>query len=238
MKNQKGDDSYIIIGIIVGIVLLLLLLSIHCFFNFSSQVFNNIFSPLLLFFTLMIMYLQLRNTLSNEEYKGYKEDLKDRISIFKNIKFSPNDNIYPKDSQLLASIKESDGINYYSVFTNLGLEINDDKQDSSVIIDFKMRFLSPLHREYVALFDLLSEISENKLLSISHKMRLYKKVEMDLLQVYFKICNKTISPNSNNKEYDLSAYKLLDFNFYIINDFYIENNLFRYHPLEFYKTKP
>lgn len=247
MGDQKKDEQYMIIGIIVVVVLLVLLLSNHCSFNFSSQVFNNIFSPLLLFLTLIIMYLQLRNTLSNEEYRGYKEDLKDRINIFKTIKFKPNIKVYQKDSQLITSIEESNGIDYSGVFANSSLGIYDPvKQNPEVIADFKINFLFPLYREYVVLFDLLSEINENKSLSISHKMRLYKKIEMDLLQVYFKICNK-ISPNINDnkekeeKEYNLTALEGHYFkkeDFYKINNFYIENELFQYHTLEFYKKEP
>jgi len=99
---------------------------------------------------------------------------------------------------------------------------------------FRFNIIFPLLREYVSLFDFLKDVKNDKILSIEYKNRLYKIIERDILQSYFRICNYR---RFTNMKYYLSSLQPEDLeDFYAINNFYIENNLFQYNPLDFYES--
>jgi len=261
MKDKKETlTTRIVLLSIAGIIIALPLLYINCFFcNFSSTVFNEVLSPIVLLFTFIIIYFQLRDTqsanetqISNQEYNSYLNELMERGRRLEKLKFKVDESMNRNEfySDLVKKIEASNGISYipaYSAFCIMKKTPADNDGDKEINKDmfliFIFYFLYPLQREYEALLDFFKEVNENQLMSERQKKRIFKKAEMDFLQEYFEICNhgeydgSTKLSDLNNrwkKEFGELLYYKVE-NFYKINYFYKSLKLFQYRTLEHYQ---
>ena len=131
-------------------------------------------------------------------------------------------------------IEEANGMNIamMSLFRPFLHPENENLKEIEVS-SFRLFLLFPLLREYVSLLDFLKEVRSDKILSIEYKNRFYKIIERDVLQSYFRICNFCMF---QYMKYNLSSLQKTDLeDFYAINNFYIENDLFQYNNLRFYQ---
>ena len=130
------------------------------------------------------------------------------------------------------------GINYIHLFIRVpvmyykcdkNLEEKKQKLDN-----FRHCILFPLSRYYHRLYSFLVRIKNDKVLGLDYQNMLYNYIERDLLQNYFRIFN---NKTSGNIDYDLSIFDTELYkskSFYLINNFYIENNAFQHEDLNFY----
>lgn len=132
-------------------------------------------------------------------------------------------------------IEEANGMNISMIYLfRPFLHPENEKLTEAEIIHFRIYILFPLLREYVSLYDFLKEVKSDKILSDEYKNRFYKIIERDILQSYFRVCN--YSYFNDILKYNFSKLQKVDLvDFFAINNFYIENNLFQYNNLEFYQ---
>ena len=170
----------------------------------------------------------------NDELKSFKEEAK-------NIKFEQKFKypmITPED------FEKSNGVSYITLFTFSTDENIISNHNSDITLDpnyldialFRSSVIFPLERFYAKLSHLLEKILKDKILLKRYKAILFSRIERDLLQDYFRICNYEFF---EKRLYNLSIFKSEGYNsnkFYKINQFYIANNLFDYEDLKFYKT--
>lgn len=181
-----------------------------------------------------------KQSLSISQYQIFIEELKYFIERFQNLKFSVNPVSLP-GPEYNSDIQNATGIDYIKAFRplirpvtyffNADRSLNDAKAD-----EFRHNILFPLYRHYSQLYNFLERVKSDSLLKEEHKNLLYLIVERDLLQTYFRI---TINEDPLRKKwYDLSMFDTAVFNsnsLYAISNFYINNNLFTLHSLDFYK---
>jgi len=179
-------------------------------------------------------------SLSISQFNIYYNELLDFFEDGKAIKLHSDlgDKAHPiiKDN-----IEKVDGINYIYLFLYAEKYLVEDIDDKNVdrirnqINDFRHNILFPLEKYYDRLFHFLNSIYKDNILEKNHKNILFNKVERDILQTYFRICNYSFI--TNEKNYDLSTFDTPKYNsksFYKINNLFIENKLFQYKSLEFY----
>jgi len=265
MKDKKQTlTKRIVIIAIICLFIAIPLLYVNCFFcDFSSNTFNEVLSPIVLLLTFIFIYFQLQEAqkaneiqVSNQEYNSYTAELMERGRKLKEMKFRVEDNSWKKNesyTELIKQIELANGINYISAFSSFCFikkhpedDVN-NKLNKDMFNIFIIYFLFPIYREYEALFDFFNEVYDNELMKKKQKLRIFKKAEMDFLQVYFEICNrgdysgssKTNDLNSMwKKEFEALIYYDIKY-FYKINDFYKNKELFQYRKLEHYqKTEP
>ena len=103
--------------------------------------------------------------------------------------------------------------------------------------DFRHNVLFPLERYYDRLLHFLQSVKVDTTMEEYYKEIIYTKVERDILQTYFRICNCTLA-NISKLDYDISIFSTSMYDttsFYRINDFYKENKIFQYKDLTFYQ---
>jgi hypothetical protein len=221
------------------------------FLKWNPSDYINLFILIVYAVMAYLMYITYRNGqklskagLSISEYNIIFNDLQSLITEAKEIKFKS----YLNEAQI-NPIKyrydQSDGVFYIKLFLFVTLQnqsnkvIYESEENKFAISDFRDNVLFPLERFYDKLNDFLFTVHKDVVLEEYHKKFIFKTVERDLLQTYFRVCNN-IHPFLNNKEYQLSHFKTEAYNpeesFYRINKFYIENKLFNYKDLEFYQT--
>ena len=170
----------------------------------------------------------------NDELKAFKEEAKN-IKFEQKFKYSM---ITPED------FEKSNGVSYITLFTFSADENIIRNYNSDITLDpnyldislFRSSVIFPLEIFYSKLSHLLEKILKDKILLKEYKTFLFSRIERDLLQDYFRICNFEFL---DRKTYNLAIFKSEGYNsdkFYKINKFYIENNLFDFRNLEFYKA--
>ena len=86
------------------------------------------------------------------------------------------------------------------------------------------------------MLNFLNEIKNDELLNDNYRRKFYRKIEEFILQDYFRICNYLDYPGK--RYYDLDVFKTKTYNrsmFCKINQFYIDNDAFQIHDIEFYE---
>jgi hypothetical protein len=170
----------------------------------------------------------------NDEIKSFKEEAKN-IKFEQKFKYSM---ITPED------FNKSNGVSYIVLFTfatdeniirnhNPDITLDPNYLDISL---FRSSVIFPLERFYAKLSHLLEKILKDEILLKEYKAILFSRIERDLLQDYFRICNYEFL---KRKLYNLAIFKSQGYDankFYKINEFYITNNLFDYENLKFYKA--
>ncbi len=176
-------------------------------------------------------------SLGINQYHIYYTEFKDYVEEAKNLKFDDESDVLSKAG--ISNIKARfDGLNYIPAFLFLrNLHENRvTRPDEELIDGFRFGVLFPLTRYYDRLFEFLQRIQNDEVLSERYKKILFMHAEKDLLQNYFRICNYTYA---NILWYNIEPLKTQGFDykpFYHINDLYIQNNLFQFKSLDFYKT--
>lgn len=182
---------------------------------------------------------QTEISLSINQFNIYHFELQGLIGEGKNIKFRSDLNegiLKTLDYQFI----NSNGIEYISVFTiatdTLKYTLNKNNENSQVVInDFRNNVLFPLSRYYDKLFHFLNRVKADKVLNQDYRNILYNYIERDVLQTYFRVCNNCFQ---DFMTVDLLPFKTIKYDtetFYKINKFYIENKIFQYKDLQFYK---
>lgn len=177
-------------------------------------------------------------SLSISQHNIYYNELIDFIEDAKNIRF----NSYLGDKAhicIKSNIANSNGINYISLFQFTDhyaetIAARDEGHDQ--IDDFRTSILFPLERYYDRLYYFLETVLKDSILKENHKRIIFNKAERDILQTYFRVCNYSV-PNGK-RQYNLSTFDTGAYSsnsFYRINSFFIDNKLFQYKNLEFYK---
>jgi len=180
---------------------------------------------------------QTEISLAINQFKIYHFELQGLIEEAKNIKFR-SDSVLSNEKleSLISSFNNSNGISYIYVFSMLTNPQYGLKNNQNMINDFRHNVLFPLIPYYAKIFSYLKRVKNDKVLNIDYKNILYYQIERDLLQTYFRICNNC---HSNYKTVNLSIFKTEAFDpetFFIINRFYIENDIFLFNDLKFYQN--
>lgn len=192
---------------------------------------------------LIINFFQNRNlaktSLAINQFNIYYNSLKDFIDEAKKIQFKPeyeDEEVHPIVKQ---HMEKSNGIWYIQLLMFVShmshLDIKPDEKLKSQMFNFTYCVLAPLVRYYDKLLHFLNAVYDDTVLADRYKKIIFNKVEQELLQIYFRVCNNVRW--QEKKEYDLSKFKTVGFDtsiFYEINSFYIKNKLFQYKNLEFY----
>lgn len=176
-------------------------------------------------------------SLSISQYNILYKELLDLIEDAKNIKFK-SDLGEEAHVNIRTRIDEANGIYYIPLFlfTSSGVKFLKKDDAAKHINDFRHNILFPLVRYYDRLYQFLEIVIKDEILEPNHKNYIYNKVERDLLQTYFRVCNYQFM--SEKPDYDLIPFETEKFNadsFYRINKLFIEKNLFQFKDLEFYK---
>jgi len=181
-----------------------------------------------------------KTSLAINQFNIYNNELTIFIDEAKNIKYEQKikySMLTPED------FIKANGISYISLFTfstdeeiirNYNPDITRDPNYLDISL-FQHTVIFPLERFYRKLLDLLKNILNDKTLLSEYKVFLFRKIERDLLQDYFRICNYEVV---EKKLYNLSIFKTISYNpnsFYLINDLFRQHNLFNYRNLDFYK---
>ncbi len=182
---------------------------------------------------------QTETSLAINQFNIYHTELQGLIEEGKNIKFHSD-----MDEGILKTLNyqfiKSNGIEYISAFTiatdTLQDTLKNDKNSQAIINDFRHNVLFPLSRYYDKLFHFLNRVKIDKVLNQDYKNILYNYIERDILQTYFRVCNNCVE--GYYMTVDLTPFKTIKYDpetFYRINKFYIENEIFQYKDLAFYK---
>lgn len=191
---------------------------------------------------------QAEYSLAQNQYNIYRQELEFIIETFKTLKFSDAKNQFP--ASYADAFNKANGINtdMIKIFAFL-LVIEVSQITNEQRVAFKMQIFQPLIWNYQRLLRFLVKIKDDNILSNIYKDMFYEKIEHDLLQSYFRICNNQTT--DRGKDYDLKKIftrkykdewqtlagdkKWID-EFYRVNNFYIENHTFRFKDLHFYQT--
>ncbi|MFA6089446.1 MAG: hypothetical protein WC755_06285 [Candidatus Woesearchaeota archaeon] len=184
---------------------------------------------------------QTKISLSINQFNIFYNDLKDLIEDAENIKYK-TDLGENANSSTKSYLEKSNGINYIGLFQFtlnterlINKQLKDDNYTDTIQInDFRQNIIFPLGRYYDRLLYFLNSVDKDDILQINHKKIIYNKVERDILQTYFRVCNYQFS---GKLDYNLSIFDTDTYKsemFYRINKFYINKNLFQYKDLEFY----
>jgi hypothetical protein len=204
---------------------------------------------------------QTEETLAINQYHVYYKEMKDIIRKFQEIKFtSPEENIsalFPL--YFRQALSATDGM-YYKMIELFKIFLPEDrhnlftspedqvKQISELrtpqqILDrktfFRRQIIRPLIIEYKHLLHFLVDIKNDKLLTDEYRGIFYKKIEFELLQHYFLICNysKVGNPEVEPEGFILDVFPENTLKeFYAINEFYKQHKAFRYWNLKCYQT--
>lgn len=177
-------------------------------------------------------------SLSISQYNILYKELIDLIDDAKSLKFK-SDLGNEAHVNIRTRIDEANGINYIALFlftANDNKFIQSQPDGQSHINDFRHNILFPLVRYYDRLHYFLETVIKDDVLEANHKKYIYNKMERDLLQTYFRVCNYRFM--SNEPDYNLRTFETEKFSadsFYKINSLFIEKNLFQFKDLDFYK---
>jgi hypothetical protein len=215
------------------------------FISWSTSDTINTLILIVYIITAIVIYMTFKGgqeqtsiSLSISQHNIYYNELLDFIEDAKNIKF----NSYLGDKahiSIRSNIDKSNGIDYMSLFQftdHYAATLDRNIDDIEQIDDFRFNVLFPLERYYDRLYYFLNTILKDKILKDNHKRIIFNKVERDILQTYFRVCNYAV-PN-DKRQYNLSTFdteKYKSESFYKINQFYIDNRLFQFKDLDFYR---
>jgi len=239
------QDSYIISGIIIFLLILYLFSINNFFYDWSAITFNNIATPFVAIVTAIVLVQTLRQGqkqhkegIAINQYNILLDDIKTLIKEFENLRFDLPKEIFSEKE--IEEYKNTNGISYHNLF---GWFFH--KRDTTEIraTPFRNSIVFPLIRMYEKLLISLNEIKNDHLLSVNYKKKLFRKIEQDLLQSYLRFCNDT--EDVTRKGYDFTVFGVGGFDhrlFFKVNDFYLSNkleptdkNLFQVHDIDFYK---
>lgn len=181
-----------------------------------------------------------RQNLSISQYQIYMEELKYFIKMFQELQFPVTPATFHR-SDYRTDIQNSNGIDYmltikYVIDPEHYFLNSDRTENTERVNEFRHNILFPLFRKYAQLHNFLQRIKADQLLKDEHKKLLYLLIERDLLQNYFRLCNNEFPDNTKN--YDLSLFETQVFrieSLHAVNRFFIDNDLFALHSLQFYK---
>lgn len=184
---------------------------------------------------------QSKATLAMNQYNIYYKELEGISAKFEGMNFKKNmerrdfdlNTTFPqsfRQSLDLANGKNESLIGLFNLFMTPDRLTRTKHQE----MYFKQDILLPLIRGYDHLFLFLNAIKNDRILTDEYKSMFYEKIEYELLQSYLRVCNYQFMDVDN--DFNLSCYpaQWLD-EFYKVNDFYINNNAFRYKDLNFYR---
>lgn len=213
-------------------------------FNISITTLINIGSLFVAIITLIYLFKtyktsqrQTSMSLAINQYNIYHSEFKDFLEEAKNLRFR-SESLNLNQVGLADATTKYNGLNYIEIFlcTIPGSIWREKLAEFKLEHSFRSGVLFPLTLYHDRLYDFLCRINNDPILSGNYKGILYNYIERDLLQAYFRICNNTFrdSLEHNILEFSTNAYDAKSF--YAINDFYINNNAFRYKSLQFYQN--
>jgi hypothetical protein len=174
------------------------------------------------------------------QYNIMKDEFSDFLEDAKNLKFNSK-LIENADESIKPDLQNVNGIDYIPLFmfatdntvlSSLKKGDNDENKQ-----DFRHNIIFPLERYYDKLYNYILSVVKDEILEQSHKDIILKKIERDILQTYFRVCNYGIGINGENF-YQIHSFKTEKFNpdsFYRINKLYTDKKLWQYKNLEFYQ---
>ncbi len=184
---------------------------------------------------------QSRATLAMNQYNIYYKELEIITSTFENMNFKKNMERRDLDLKTTFPLNFRQSLDYANgrneklcgLFTLFMIPDRHERTKHQETY-FQHDVLLPLIRGYEHLLLFLNAIKNDRLLTDEYKSMFYEKIEYELLQSYLRICNYRFMYKDN--DYDLSCFpeQWLD-EFYKVNNFYINNNAFRYKDLAFYQ---
>lgn len=239
----------IFLGILIVLIIIVIYLSNNQFFlNYKNSDFNDLMTPIFALFSIVVLVYTLmesqkynKNLLAMDEYKIMLQDFEIIKLNLENLKFKIKLDQIPEHFE--NDLRNANGVDYIHVFHSFFL-LNDTQNPFITNItktelksSFRTNVIFPLVRNYknVALF--IEEVANNKLLESRYKRKLYLKVEQQLLQHYFRICNNIDS--SRKQEYNLKVFDSNGFNsneFFTLNELFIKDDLFQINDLNYYKN--
>jgi hypothetical protein len=184
---------------------------------------------------------QSRATLAMNQYNIYYKELEGISTKFEDMNFKKKmersgfdiDITFPQNFRQSLDFANGKNESLIALF-NLFMIPDRLKRTKNQEIYFQQDILLPLIRGYEHLFLFLNAIKNDKILTDEYKSMFYEKIEYELLQSYLRVCNYQFMDKDN--DFNLSCYpaQWLE-EFYKVNNFYINNNVFRYKDLEFYR---
>jgi hypothetical protein len=185
---------------------------------------------------------QSRAILAMNQYNIYYKELEGISATFENMNFKKNmerrsfdlKTTFPLNFRQALDFANGKNDKLIGLFTLFMIpDRNSRTKEQETYIQFDI--LQPLIRGYEHLLLFLNAIKDDNILTDEYKSMFYEKVEYELLQSYLRICNYKFMDKTN--DFDLSCYPDQWVNeFKKINNFYINNNAFRYKDLDFYRT--
>lgn len=238
----RMKNVLIYLSILFVLVSVVLWLNQNYFFlSLNNSDFNNLLTPIIALFSVILLIFTLSDSqkynsrqLAINEYNILFQDFELIKIKLEKLKFEVDTNGF--SDSFKKSLEESDGINYISLFSQfLNFELGNKNDTNQLIGKFRIGVIFPFIRNYKNLGIFLNEVIQNDVLSDRYKAKFYIKVEQQLLQCYFRICNNIDQlgkPNYDLSLFDSEVYKSAEF--LEINDLYIKNNLFQMNDLDFY----
>ena len=238
-------------NILIYSAILLILISMalwldqnYFFMCLDNSDFNNLLTPVIAMFSMILLILTLSNSqsfnsrqLAINEFNILLQDFELIKTNIEKLTFSIDTNGF--SDSFKDQLAKSNGINYislFSLFLDFELTNNQDK-DAELISRFRQGVIFPLIRNYRNLIIFLNEVIQNDILGDRYKKKFYLKVEQLLLQHYFRICNNIDYRGELAYNLELFDFKEVyrSSEFTELNELFIKHNLFQINNLEFYK---
>lgn len=256
MKNAKTYSTYFLI--LLALIYIVFLLNENSFFLcIENSDFNNLLTPIVSLFSVILLIITLKETQTFNEKQSSINEYNMLIADFELIKKSLetlkfemdvtkfSNNFKTQLNDFKNKLEESDGINYINLFSTFFLLIEDTENDQlnkEFIRKFRIAVFFPLVKNYNNLYIFLNEIINNDRIEDRYKRKFYLKIEQLLLQHYLRVCNNFDSME-NKKSFELDLLNSPAFNidrFYMINELYLKHKdvLFVVNDLKFYKETP
>lgn len=243
--KQRMKNILIYLAILFVLVSIVLWLNQNGFFLcLSNTDFNNIMTPLISLFSVILLIFTLSDSqsfnsrqLSINEYNILLQDFELLKTNLDKLTFNIDTTGF--SDSFKRQLTESNGINYISLFSQFfNFELSRNQAENDNLIDiFRIGVIFPLVRNYRNLVIFLNEVIQNDILNDRYKKKFYLKTEQLLLQNYLRICNNLDplgKPNYDLKMFDSPAFKSDEF--LELNELYKKHNLFQLHDLDFYKN--
>lgn len=222
---------------------------IECVFylDWSRSELLNLFAVIAYFITAIIMYLtldegrkQTKISLSISQFNILDNLLSDFINEAKTITFKSELEDDSFLNNILKSHPELSGIYYMPLLiialnNRLGVMLRDGEIDR--LNNYRHNIVFPLVGYYDKLYGFIIDVIKDEVITEKYKKMLLKKVEREILQTYFRVCNYSVI-NDGVLAYNLNPLETENFDldsFYKINKLYIDKGLFEYKDLDFYK---
>jgi|GEM_PF-5375890 len=204
---------------------------------------DTINCAILIVYTIMAWYMyrtfeigfrQTKFSLAINQFGIFNDQLKQFKDEGENIRFKLN--LYSENdiNNFTKAVEKSNGIYYIEIFLLLSHSPNEFTE--SEINEVRTQILFPLTKYYNRIFKFLEDIYNDNILTDEYKIILFNNIERDILQTYFRVCNNKFG---EQKTVDFNIFKTIRFipeqSFLKINQFYIENNLFKFENLMFYE---